>query len=186
MSDEYYFANKYRIESNRMRGFDYRSWWFFITICTDNHEHYFGEIINEKMILNDMGNVAHQCRIDIPKHFPNVVIDEFVVMPNHVHWILVMDGVYDKLLVPNNITSDNIFYSKISPKKWELWTVIRSYKSACTYIINKLDSWPFHRQSNYYDNIIRNEEGLEAIRVYIKNNPKIWSRGRNKKILLNI
>jgi len=202
MSDKYYFADKYRIQSNRMQWFVYMSWCFFVTICTDNREHYFGKIVDGEMMLNDMGNIVNQCRINIPKHFPNITVDEFVVMPNHVHWILLVNVVYDnggmgtydrdvalqhlydhhhKPLSPTNIIHNTTYYSKISPKKWELWTVIRSYKSACTYMIKKLHIWPFHRQSNYYDNIIRNEEWLDLIRKYIKNNPKIRDRDRNKK-----
>ena len=185
MSDEYYFANKYRIKSNRMEGFDYVSWWFFITICTNERKNYFGKIVHGKMIVNDIWNVANQCRINIPKHFPNVKIDEFIVMPNHIHWILVMDDICYKDC-SNKIWSiknmgDNTYYSKISPQRWMLWTVIRSYKSACTYIINKLHIGQFHRQSNYHDSIIRNKEWLEIIRMYIKNNPKNWDRDRNNK-----
>jgi len=56
-----------------------------VTICTDNREHYFGKIVDGEMMLNDMGNIVNQCRINIPKHFPNITVDEFVVMPNHVH-----------------------------------------------------------------------------------------------------
>ena len=182
------FMDRYRIASNRFRWWDYSYGRYFITICTKDMVHYFGQIIDGVMVLNDMGSVVNQCRFDIPKHFPNVQIDQFVVMPNHVHGILVLNIRRDAI----NIRKDAI--NRVSTEKnkipwwitWNnnpmittwLWTVIRSFKSACAYKIHKL-WYNFHRQSNYYDHIIRDELWLRAIRKYIEDNPKMRYRDRN-------
>ena len=75
----------------RLRNFDYSSEGaYFITICTKNREHFFGQIENDKIIFNEIGKIANKCLNDIPHHFLNVEMDEFIVMPNHVHCILVL------------------------------------------------------------------------------------------------
>ncbi len=90
MSDKY--KNKYRIASTRLQNWDYG--WnasYFITICTKNRKHYFGKIVNKKMQLTELGQTAYECFQEIPKHFPFVVLGEFVIMPNHVHGIIIID-----------------------------------------------------------------------------------------------
>ena len=83
------FLNKYRIESARLKNWDYSSpGYYFITICTKNREFYFGDVKNNKMILSPMGKIAYDYWLKIPEHFPHVASDEFIVMPNHVHGIL--------------------------------------------------------------------------------------------------
>ncbi len=72
--------------------YDYNnSWSYFITICTKYREHYFGEIKNKQMMLNDLWQHARNCRIDIPNHFPFVQIGEFICMPDHIHGILTIN-----------------------------------------------------------------------------------------------
>ena len=80
--------------SIRLQGYDYsQTGLYFITICVHHKKCLFGEIINNEnhspeMKLNDAGQIAHQCWLDIPKHFPNVILHEFVIMPNHIHGII--------------------------------------------------------------------------------------------------
>ena len=86
------FQNKYRIPSARAIWWNYANiGLYFITICTARREHYFGEIITHKMLLTPIGRIAIECWLDIPNYFPFVKLDEFVVMPNHVHGILEID-----------------------------------------------------------------------------------------------
>jgi REP element-mobilizing transposase RayT len=86
------FRNKYRIPSNRLKNWDYgRNSAYFITICTKNREHFFGEINNGKMQLNELGKNAIQFWMEIPNHFPFIELGNFVVMPNHTHGILIID-----------------------------------------------------------------------------------------------
>lgn len=91
MSEKY--QNKYRIDSIRLQNWDYR--WnapYFITICTESKNHYFGEIINSKMILSKQGILADVFWHEIKNHAQNVELDEFMVMPNHIHGILVLNN----------------------------------------------------------------------------------------------
>src|SRR5258708_33203920 len=90
MADKY--QNKYRIPSARLQTWDYGSnAAYFTTICTTNREHFFGEIMNGIMQLSEIGKIANQFWIEIPNHFPFVILDEFIVMPNHIHGIIVID-----------------------------------------------------------------------------------------------
>jgi putative transposase len=86
------YKNKYRIKSTRLQYWDYASpGYYFITICTKNREDYFGEIKNEKMCLNEIGDIAQKFWLEIPNHFSNVTLDEFIIMPNHVHGIVIIN-----------------------------------------------------------------------------------------------
>ena len=86
------FQNKYRISSARLQHWDYGSdALYFVTICTQNREHYFGEIADGKMQLSETGKMANRFWFEIPNHFPFVQLGEFVVMPNHVHGIIIID-----------------------------------------------------------------------------------------------
>lgn len=80
------FADKYKLRSSRLSNWDYSTpGYYFITICTYNHNNFFGKIIDNKMELSKMGEIANQCLVDIPKHFQNTILDEYIVMPNYVH-----------------------------------------------------------------------------------------------------
>jgi REP element-mobilizing transposase RayT len=86
------FKNKYRIPSARMASWDYGSNApYFITICTANRKHFFGEIINGNMHLNEIGRLAQEFWQDIPKYSPFITLANFVIMPNHTHGILIID-----------------------------------------------------------------------------------------------
>jgi REP element-mobilizing transposase RayT len=96
------YNNKYRIESVRLKNWDYRNnGAYFITINTGNRKHFFGEIINSEMQLSPIGKYAETFWMEIPKHFPFVELGNFVVMPNHTHGILIINNV--KSLQCNNI-----------------------------------------------------------------------------------
>ncbi len=91
MFDERLFQNRYRVPSIRMPGWDYRSpGAYFITICTKNRLPWFGEIHDQTMALSDIGRIADACWREIPNHFPHVTLDALVVMPNHVHGIIIL------------------------------------------------------------------------------------------------
>lgn len=86
------FQNKYRIPSARLQTWDYaNNGAYFITICTQNREHFFGNIKNGIMQLSEIGKLAAQFWHEIPNHFPMVELGNFVVMPNHIHGILIID-----------------------------------------------------------------------------------------------
>lgn len=103
MSDKY--QNKYRISSARLQSWDYaNNGKYFITICTAKRLHYLGEIINDEMQISETGKKAHDCWLEIPNHFPFVFLDEFIVMPNHIHRIIVIDK-------PVNVRSPHVDHS---------------------------------------------------------------------------
>jgi putative transposase len=86
------FRNKYRVPSARFQNWDYGSnGAYFITICTKEMQHFFGEVVDKKMILNSVGSLAEEYWIEIPKQFPYVELGNFQVMPNHLHGILIID-----------------------------------------------------------------------------------------------
>ncbi len=86
------FRNKYRVSSARLQNWDYGSnGAYFITICTKEMQHFFGEVVDKKMILNSVGTLAEEYWIDILKEFPYVELSNFQIMPNHMHGILIID-----------------------------------------------------------------------------------------------
>ena len=86
------FQNKYRIPSARLQNWDYGSnGVYFITICTADRNHYFGEILEMQLNASEMGKLAQQYWIEIPHHFPSVKLGDFVIMPNHIHGILIIE-----------------------------------------------------------------------------------------------
>lgn len=83
------FRGKYRIKSSRLLGLDYgKNAIYFVTICTKNRHHFFGEIVYGKMNLSGIGEIADKCWLEIPEHFPFVILHDYIVMPNHVHGLI--------------------------------------------------------------------------------------------------
>ncbi len=174
----------YRIKSSRLKKWDYKSEGiYFITICTKFMDPVFGHVDNRKMILSEIGNIVDKYWREIPNHFPLVQLDEYIVMPNHIHGIIIIPpvetlhcNVYSK--TNKNIRNTtplipiNQFMSKFSPKKGSISAIIRSYKSVCTKIVNqKFNNGTNLWQPRFYDHIIRSENELIRIRKYIKYNP---------------
>jgi putative transposase len=171
MSDK--FNDKYRIKSARLEGYDYRNeGLYYVTICTKNRAHFFGKCENGIMLLNDLGKMAEDFWLAIPTHFPNVSLDEYVIMPNHIHGIICIDPTNSvETLHATSLTDDR--YSKISPKQGSLSTVLRSYKSALSNnakYFNPNFSW----QPRFHDHIIRDIQSFTNIQYYILNNPTNW------------
>ncbi len=180
MADKY--QNKYRISSARLKNWDYRTnAAYFITICTKDKIHFFGEIIKGKMKLSEIGELAHKFWAEIPQHFPFVKLDAFIIMPDHTHGILIIDKNDDNISVEplqcncsaGNIIDINIQMKKISPKSGSISTIIRSYKSATTKFARKINI-NFEWQTRFHDHIIKNDEAFYNIHNYICNNPQKW------------
>jgi len=185
MSEKY--KNQYKIESSRLAGYDYtQNGMYFVTICTKEREEFFGMIKDGKMELSDAGRIVEKFWQEIPKHFPTIVLDEYVIMPNHVHGIveinndrLNMDACRDEAM-PRLYTGQHRKMSEISPKPGSLSVVLGSFKSIVSKTVRKqLNSVTFAWQPRFYDHIIRNEISLNKIREYIQTNPEMWERDRN-------
>ena len=173
------FLGQYQVESQRLPDWDYTApGWYFVTICTKERNPYFGEIVDGEMIRNELGKIAHNFWFEIPSHHGNVSIDEFIIMPDHVHGILRLTDIEDVVetlhatSLRKESNSNSGYYKGISPKKGSLSTIIRSYKSAVTREIHKHRSPSFAWQSRYYDHIIRTETDLDDLREYIHLNPE--------------
>ncbi|MFN5912272.1 MAG: transposase [Bacteroidota bacterium] len=189
------FKGRYRNGSNRKPFWDYRnSGAYFITICTKDRTHYFGEIIDGQIILSPLGAIANVLWHEIQHHTKNCYLGEYIVMPDHIHGILILENNYQKnddpvafcRHVACNVPTEcnvptgnkNEFMSAISPEKNSISTIVRSYKSAVTKHANRL-GFDFQWQSRFYDHIIRNNESFERITTYILNNPKEWQQKRS-------
>lgn len=178
------FQGRYRIESSRLKGWDYTSpGEYFVTICTKGMVERFGRVIGGVMQLDDIGDAACRCWIQIPNHHADIVLDEFVVMPNHVHGIIVINEHQgeNRRDVAGNVSTGTP--PSISPKCGSLSTIIRSYKSAVTNWCHAHGYDDFAWQPRFYDHIIRNDKSLNAIREYIRNNPALWEADRNHSSL---
>ena len=102
-----YNPDKHHRRSIRLQGYDYsQRGAYFITLCTKNREHLFGEILNGEIQLNEFGKITQQCWLEIPNHFPHVQLDKYIIMPNHIHGIIVLVGAknFSPLPIPVSYT----------------------------------------------------------------------------------
>ena len=171
----------YRRRNIRLRGYDYSlSAAYFFTIVTGNRLCIFGHIDSGDMRLNSTGEMIHRNWLAIPERFPSVILDEFVVMPNHVHGIIVINN-------PTSPSLKSVSLPPVEPSRLDvdgsptLGEIIGAFKSLTTRQYGReMDSgrgpsfqgriW----QRNYYDRIIRNERELDLTRRYISENPLKW------------
>ncbi|MEM1216272.1 MAG: transposase [Bacteroidota bacterium] len=178
------YKGKYRIESSRLQNWDYG--WdgaYFITICTKDRAHYFGDINNGIMHLSPVGAIANVLWYEIKNHASNLTLGEFVVMPNHVHGILILDGndgVREKAgLVSTSSPSEIEPPQTIGQKRFQnqgkntISSIVGGYKSAVTRHSRRL-GFDFAWQARFWDHVIRDENAYERISQYIKNNTIKW------------
>jgi putative transposase len=176
------FKNKYRIESARLKGWNYRNpGYYFVTICTRGRSHYFGTVEQDDVRLSAIGEIAAQCWAENPQHHQGIELDEWVIMPNHAHGIII---IVVETLQCNVSTDCNVStvaknqMSVISPKTGSLSVAVRSFKSVVTKLAHHAGH-EFGWQERYWDHIIRNEAELNRIRNYIRANPSNWEKDRN-------
>ncbi len=185
------FRNTYRIETTRLKNWDYGSHGFyFVTICTKNKQPYFGRIVNDRIvsksenigtktggnvetqnfaslhpnqIFTQIGDIANRYWTEIPKHFPFVELNTFVIMPDHVHGVLFL----------NRPKYESWRTNAFKPQSENLASIVRGYKAAVKKyaVVNRLE---FDWQPRYYDHVIHSENELNAIRQYIMDNPVKW------------
>jgi len=181
------FRNKFRIESTRIKDFDYSTpWWYYVTINTKDHIYQFGNIKNCKMILNDIGKIVDAEWLRTKEIRKNVDLDYYVIMPNHFHGIVILNAQLDvetRCGVSLQHQNENIF-SK--PVKNSLSVVINQFKGSVKRWCNKNGYVNFKWQPLFYDRIIRNEKELYKIRKYITDNPLKWEIEKSNPENLNI
>lgn len=175
-----YDPEKHHRRSIRLKGYDYtRVGAYFVTIVTKNRVCLFGEMVNGEMVANEYGVIVRECWLAIPDHFPHAALDEFIVMPNHVHGIVVLNetttvGARHAVPLHNPTSQQREQFGK--PVAGSIATIVRSFKSAATKRINEHRGTPGAPvwQRNYFEHIIRSEDSLNRIRKYIADNPARW------------
>lgn len=165
------FNDTFRIESARLREWDYSNpWWYYVTINTKNHIPCFGDIIKRRVILNRLGMEIENIWKNISNHFPNVELDYFIVMPNHIHGIIIL-----------NQTVETRHASSLRHKNITVSDVVGSFKSAVTKFAHEIGYKRFSWQPRFFDRLIRNEKELFNIRNYIEQNPLKWDIEHNEE-----
>ena len=162
--------------SIRLSGYDYsQAGAYFVTICAKKRNSVFGEISGDEMNPNAFGNIVIKCWMAIPQHFGFAELDEFVLMPNHIHGILVLADQPGRGTIYRALAGVERFGD---PTPDSLPTIIRTFKAAATRQINR-DSGPLVVwQRGYYEHVIRDEKELNRIRQYIVENPLKWATDR--------
>jgi len=167
-----------RRESNRLKNFDYaESGWYFVTICTQDREKMFGELQNQKMILNAPGKIVARCWYNLPRHYLNCRLDEFIIMPNHLHGIIAITG--DRCVdqpVGTGLKPVPTMTSTASLS--EIIRGLKTFSAKQINLIRQTSGLPVWQRS-FYDHIIRNEKEYLTIKKYIYENPLHWLDDRN-------
>jgi putative transposase len=155
-------------KKNRLEEYDYSEpGAYFVTLCVHNRECRFGEIVERGserayVQLNENGKIAKECWEELPKHYADCQLDNFEIMPNHVHGIIIVGNRHAcSLQMP-------------SRQYQRLPVIVGAYKSAVSKLIRQAGCAAFQWQKSYFDRIIRNDDELNRIREYIKNNPINW------------
>jgi putative transposase len=196
------YQNKYRIASARLQEWNYG--WdaaYFVTICTKNRDLYFGHVINKEMKLSNIGVIADVLWFEISNHAKNIELGEFIVMPNHIHGILIFNGNDSQRIEKGNdqIEPDKFVETRhalslpqpiqpLLPKtigqlrfqnqgENTLSSVVGAYKSAVTKHCNRL-GFDFAWQPRLHDHIIRDKKSFDYISNYIRTNPLSWSKDK--------
>jgi REP element-mobilizing transposase RayT len=168
------YRKKYRIGSIRLKDWDYGSpGYYFVTICTEGRKCFFGKVIEDEMKLSSLGRIASRYWHEIPSHFPYVKLDEYIVMPNHIHGIIII-GDHKIVETQNFVSLPERKGNRFGPQSKNLASIIRGYKIGVKKW-SRINNIPFSWQRNYYEHIIRSENELNEIREYILNNPIKWS-----------
>ncbi len=194
------YRNKYRVESNRLQFWDYSATGsYFLTVCVENRMQILGRIENGKIILSDAGNVVSEYFLELPTYHKRVILDEWVIMPNHFHCIITLgDYNFDNgfsVVGGDDIDVDKIheFYLRLHQRiqnpnendieqyrklrrKMLIPKIMGKFKMQTSKQINILRNTPGTKtwQHDYHDHIIRNDTEYQRIKIYIRNNPLNW------------
>jgi putative transposase len=188
-------------KSIRLKGWDYsRPGAYFVTMCVQNRECFFGKIISGRMVPNAAGKMVEKWHLELANKFTNIKIDEYVVMPNHFHSIIIIAGADLRVCPSFHCNYESIDgQTKMgehtgSPRREtknnnNLSSIMQWFKTMTTneYIRHvKTNGWPPFAgklwQRNFYDHIGRDENELFRIRQYIRNNPQNWDADDEKPI----
>jgi len=185
------FKNQYSTTSARASWHEYNGGTYFITICTENKTHYFGEIVQQidntvyppvakpKMILSEIGLLTEKSILSVTEHYPYAEVPIFVVMPNHIHAIIQIDEKNTPVVnqsregVQNNHGDAESILEKARSRIGWLSVVVRGFKSSVTKMAHQ-NNIEFVWQKQFYDRIIRTQREYDNIVRYIENNVEKW------------
>jgi len=197
-----YDPKKHNRRSIRLKGYDYsRAGRYFVTLNCQDRAHLFGTVVDGEMQLNEAGQVARDCWLAIPDHFPNVILHEFVIMPDHVHGIIeLVVGANDDSPPPSlkSPSQQDDLPPPPSPKDGDektadpkqqavpfqspsktIGSIIRGFKIGVTKWMRANTDVHKVWQRNYHDHIIRDERAFQNISAYIRDNPKNWGKKKS-------
>jgi putative transposase len=184
----HYHPEIHHRRSVRLKGYDYsQKGAYFVTICTKNGTAIFGVVVDGVMQLNVEGLTAQRLWYTLPQRFPGIELDDVVFMPNHLHGIIVRTQPV--------ALSDTKDFSTLSPvasqaqfhlqayrtdpkRRQKLSEIVRTFKGVTSFTLRRNGAPEFAWHRDYYEHIIRNEEELERIRLYMVNNPKTWHKDK--------
>jgi len=168
----------HRRRSVRLKRWDYASRGaYFVTVCAHGRECVFGEVRSGRVVLNGADKIVESAWNDLPLHYPRVELDVFVVMPNHVHGILIIG----RGLSVGARHASPLRKMPRGPKRGSVGAIVGSFKSAATRRVNTLRKTPGLPlwQRNYYEHIIRGEAEINRAREYVLHNPLKWLEDEN-------
>jgi REP element-mobilizing transposase RayT len=172
--------------SIRLKGHDYsQSGAYFVTICAQNRECLLGDVVDGRIRVNDAGQMVQRIWNDLSVKYPGIETDAFVVMPNHIHGIIVIVGA--QFIAPINCNTINQTKKNESIKQGAInraptvGEIVRAFKAQCTHAINQIRNTPGHPvwQRNYYEHVVRNDDGMKRVREYVISNPAKWDNDEN-------
>jgi putative transposase len=171
-----YDREKHHRRSIRLKDYDYgQSGAYFVTVVTHDRACLFGDVADGKMQLNNVGQIAKAAWDELPAKFPLVRLDAFIVMPNHVHGIIMVGAQFIAPKINEGVMNH-------APTLGEM---VRAYKARSTRLIRQAGTPNFAWQRNYYEHVVRNEESLNRVRQYIVNNPTHWTIDRENPAATN-
>ena len=197
-----YNPNIHHRHSIRLKDYDYsQAGAYFITICAWQRECLFGEIVDGKMVLNDVGQIVKSVWSGLPEHFTKIHLDEYMIMPNHIHGILHINEFVGDVEVKQDSSAlpafdlhgiqgkaGGAFALPLHPVRGSIsgsvCSIVQNFKSVSTRKINKFRNNPGSPvwQRNYYERVIRNEDELSRAREYVVNNPMKWELDKENPI----
>ncbi len=168
------FKNEFRTESARLPDRNYAAaGWYFVTLCTRRRQYFFGEIRGAEMHLSPIGEIVAEEWLNTERVRPQVRLDSWVVMPNHLHGIIVIRNPDD----PPRLKMEDRGRFRLMPDS--LGSILGQFKSVCTKRIRAAGNPDFGWQPRYYDHVIRTEESIPDVRTYILANPARWEAEKN-------
>ncbi len=174
------YRNKYRIHTARLPRWDYASAaWYFVTVCTRDRARFLGEVVEHEMRLSQAGGIVAEEWLQTASVRTSVTLDTFIVMPNHIHGIIV-------LAAPSGETPRRGVSTPSRLRPGSLGSIMGQFRGACTRRIWHAGLRDFGWQPRFYDHVIRDERSLNEIREYIRNNPLKWDLDKDNIENLNM